>query len=233
MMEKTAPAWKQIVGAGFFISSIFVVIGPVMLLLMRYEGGVEAFHRQYGRYNRYGPIGWVVYEVKNAIMLYTLVFIFAEIMILGVFGLLIMAGLTITVIATVVVPARTFWKCVKLPGHWFCFWVTIVTTLATWLLMRDRIINPAMAWTLALGNGIVAGVATEILRRSYERLVSKWDWLYELIHLEIDGDPEVVLKFLWRSFCAPVIDLSVTAWRKVQPRLPRIRLISDSFWLPV
>ena len=53
-----------------------------------------------------------------------------ELMIIGLFGLLALFALTLIFAAIVVVPARVFWRCVQLPGHWFCFGVTVLTTLA-------------------------------------------------------------------------------------------------------
>lgn len=234
MEQKNAPAWMQFAGIGLFISTLFVVFGPVLLMAMQSEGDMSGFYRQYSRYSRYGAVGWMIYELKNAAIMFAYAFIFTELMLGGVFVFIALLFLTIGILLFVVAPARVFWRCVQLPGHWFCFGITLLTTLITWLCLREHVVNPAIAWTLAIGNGIVAAGATEALRRAYEWLVSKWCWLHELTHLRgFVDEPDDIINFLGRTLGKPVVQVIVNAWRAIQPHLPRIRISPDSFWSPV
>lgn len=234
LAQKDPPVWLGCVGIGLLVSTPFIILGPVLLLAMRGDGGMEGFYRQYSRYSRYGPIGWVIYELKNSLMMFAYAFIMMEIMLAGIVCLLGLIIATIAIIVTVVIPARVFWRCVQLPGHWFCFGMTVIATLVTWSSLRGHILNPAVAWTVALVNGIVAAIATEVLRRAYGWLVSKLGWLFELTHLNIWNDePDATFNFLGRTLGKPVIQAFVSLWRIVRPHLPRVHLNPDSFWMPV
>lgn len=234
MEQKNAPAWLQFVGIGLFISTLFVVIGPVLLMAMRSDGDMSGFYRQYSRYSRYGAVGWMVYEIKNTVMMFAYAFTLTELVLGGLFIFVALIFITVAILLFVVAPARVFLRCVQLPGHWFCFGITLITTLITWLCLRDHIVNPAVAWTLAIGNGIVAAGATESLRRAYELLVLKWCWLHELTHMRgLFGEHDDIINFLGRTLGKPMIRMIVSVWRMIQSRLPNIRINPDSFWLPM
>ncbi len=234
MEQKDASLMVVLTGIGLFISTLFVVLGPVLMMVIRNDGDMSGFYRQYSRYNRYGAFGWMIYELKNAVMMFAYAFIFTELMMGGVFVLFTLILLTMAIILLVVTPARVFWRCVQLPGHWFCFGVTLLTTLITWLCLRSHVVNPAIAWTLAIANGIVSASATEALRRAYELVVSKWCWLHELTHLRgFFDEPDDIINFLGRTLGKPMVKMIVSAWRMIQSHLPRITINPDSFWLPV
>lgn len=225
------PLWFQLVMIGTLIGCAMLPFAPAILLVSRSADDMEVFYQQYSRYRRYGAIGWVVYELKNIAIFFLYAFLAMEAVLFAVamFGILTLA--TIAIVFCAVIPARVFWRCVQLPGHWFCFGVTVLTTLASWLGFRDYIMNPAFAWMLALGNGIVAAVVTEVLRRTYAWMVSHWVWLHELTHFGGE-EPDATLGFLNRKLCKPFFALLVLAWQKVKPYLPTARLSRDSFWLP-
>jgi hypothetical protein len=234
MEQKDAPIWLEIASFGIIMGTIFAVFSPILLLGMRNGNGETNDHSWSERYDRYGSIGWAFYELKNAFMFSAFAFIFAELMLFGLAIIATLAVITLAFIIAIFTPARVFWKCVQLPGHWFCFGVTTVTTLVAWLVMRSYVVNPAAAWILALGNGIIAAVATEALRHTYEWLVSRWSWLRELIQLKgFYDDPDDVTNYLGRTLGKPVISAITGAWHAIESRLPHFRLCQDSWWRPV
>lgn len=233
-LENPDSGWVQFLSLGLFISTVCVMISPILLLFVRIDLGARALVRQIRRYTRYGPIGWMLYEIKNAVMFFAFVFICAELFLVGLAVALCVAVLTIAFIVCVIIPARMLWKFVQLPGHWLCFGVTVVTTLVSWLVMRHHIANPAMAWVIALGNGILSAAITEAFRQAYEWLVLKWRWMNELVQLRgLSDDPNDTISFLGWTFGKPAIRTISSVWYRFQSHLPRVRMNPNGFWMPV
>jgi hypothetical protein len=228
------------VAFGMFMATLMLFFFPVLAIALRgrADNDMAGFYHQYSKYSRYGAVGWSLFQLKNAVLLYAYGFIFSQLL-LGALCLLI-AGLlaTIAFMLAVVVPARVFWRCVKLQGHWLCFGTTVLTTLIAWFSVRNHVNNVAMAWMLALVNGVCAALITEGLRHSYNWLVHKWDWLYELTHLtdtkQEDLAMEIIPAFLWRTIARPPLATVAHAWcRWVWPHVPRITFNPDGFLSPI
>ena len=222
---------------GMFMGSTLMFIFPLMSIAMGEDGGMEAFYRQYSKYSRYGVIGWSLFQLKNIVFMYMFAFVFTELMLAAICLLLVGVIATVAFICVVVIPARVFWRCVKVQGHWLCFGVTVSTTLIAWLSVRGLVSSATMAWTLALVNGMCAALATECLRLAYNWLVHKWDWLYELNHIKVwdeYGDPTCLFMFLWRTIASPPLARFKHAWcRWVWPHAPCVRINPEGFWSPV
>ncbi len=234
MSKGDSSTFREFIGIGLFISTMFLFFTPVILLSVRSD--TAGFYRSYSRYSRYGAIGWVLFELKNSIASFAYAFIATELLLSAlaiIVGTLFASiALGAAIIMTIIIPARFFWKCVQLPGHWFCFLVTVLTTLVAWLMMHSYITNPEIAWTLALTNGVVAAAISEGLRRAYAFVVSRWDWAYELVHLRgLIDEPEDIIGFVFKSFGQPVTQFCIAGWQRIEPRLPRIRLNPEGFWL--
>ena len=228
-----------LIGVGMFIATIMLLAFPIFALMSSREGGgdMQGHYRQYSKYSRYGVAGWALYQLKNVVLLYAYAFVFTELL-LVVCGLVI-AGLmaTIAFLCVVVVPARVFWRCVKMQGHWLCFGTTVLTTLIAWFSVRNHVNSAATAWTLALVNGICAALITEGLRHAYNWLVYKWGWLYELTHLTETPQQDLfegISTFLWKTLARPPFAALASVWcRWVWPHVRRIHINPDGFLSPV
>jgi hypothetical protein len=122
----------------------------------------------YVRWERYSQCSPVTYFARGLFRFFK-----SEVVVTAFIALTIVYWVTLggALIALVTIPVAMFvifmvglYKIAQRSAHWWCFGVTLVTTVVSALVFYNGFNNELVLWTVALCTGLTSGALTEGLR---------------------------------------------------------------------
>lgn len=204
--------FKEIAEAVGIMTLFLSVMGIMHLVSESGESNaMQNFYTRWERYSQYSSS--FTYLIREVFCFFK-----AEVSILVFFVVAIAYWITLggALVAFVTIPVVAFvtfmvnlCRIAQRSAHWWCLGVTLVVTTTSAIIFRNSFGDEILLWTIALGTGVVSGVATEGLRR-----LGVWWETTEIgqHYLDIWYDDAVELPFL----------IARPTWQKLSKKFQKI-----------
>lgn len=154
--------------AGFAFLAVSLSWVGIFIYQMRDEsdlGSMRRFYREYEVISRHGSIVFFLY-MMGLYLRYAIGLALFLVVALPWTLTIAMAGLLAFYPSALFLGVlRGLYELTIRAGHWLCFGVTLTVTAVSWWFFRESFANEAALSLVALGAGIISGVATEVIHR--------------------------------------------------------------------